>query len=295
MICPLCGHQQSGNGRECLQCHTPIMDTSTDDKPEYEAMEETDAIIRLERRRKTRARGDQPVHRDRVDIRSRESEESSPSEPSHSEPLPRIKQPKMIKPGRPPSANRIPAASQPQPDTDVDDEQSSDEPLPPPVRAVKSAGSPLVPPTQPVPVHPVPVQHVPAQNVIDGTPSQSGEQLNQLVDRLKRVIVTTTPEVQGRPVKEYKGVVSTGAVVKLEGWASYLEGVKDIGSLRHAPFDAQIRKARDVLITDLKIEAAKLDANGVVGMTVQLHPVQQGAADRLLWLVAIGTAVVLPE
>jgi hypothetical protein len=33
----------------------------------------------------------------------------------------------------------------------------------------------------------------------------------------------------------------------------------------------------------------------VVGMTVQLLPVQQGAADRLLWLVAIGTAVLLPE
>jgi len=129
---------------------------------------------------------------------------------------------------------------------------------------------------------------------LDRTPSQSGEQLNQIVNRLKRVIVSTTPEVQGRTVKEYKGVVSTGAVVKLEGWAPYLEGVKDIGSLRHAPFDAQIRKARDVLITDLKIEAAKLGANGVVGMTVQLHPVQ-GGADRLLWLVAIGTAVVLPE
>jgi uncharacterized protein YbjQ (UPF0145 family) len=290
MICPLCGHQQSGNGRECLQCHTPIMDTSTDDKPEYEAVEETDAIIRLERRRKVRARGDQPVNRDRVDIRRRETDQSASSESSHSESLPRIKQPKMMKPGRPPSAIRIPAASRPQPDTDVDDEQSSGEPLPPPVRAVKSVGPPHVPPAQPVPVQSVPVQHV-----IDGTPSQSGEQLNQLVDRLKRVIVTTTPEVQGRPVKEYKGVVSTGSVVKLEGWASYLEGVKDIGSLRHAPFDAQIRKAREVLITDLKIEAAKLDANGVVGMTVQLHPVQQGAADRLLWLVAIGTAVVLPE
>jgi len=290
MICPLCGHQQSGNGRECLQCHTPIIDTSTDDKPEYEAVEETDAIIRLERRRKARARDDQPVNRDRVAIRSRETDQPPPSETSHSESLPRIKQPKMMKSGRPPSSILIPAASQPQPDTDVDDEQSSDEPLPPPVRSVKSVGSPVVPPAQPVPVQPVPVQHV-----IDGTSSQSGEQLNQLVDRLKRVIVTTTTEVQGRPVKEYKGVVSTGAVVKLEGWAPYLEGVKDIGSLRHAPFDAQIRKARDVLITDLKIEAAKLDANGVVGMTVQLHPVQQGAADRLLWLVAIGTAVVLPE
>jgi uncharacterized protein YbjQ (UPF0145 family) len=285
MICPLCGHQQSGNGRECLQCHTPIMDTSTDDKPEYEAVEETDAIIRLERRRKARARSDQPVNRDRVDIHRRETDQPPPSETSYSESLPRIKQPKMMKPGRPPSAIRIPAASRPQPDTDVDDEQSSDEPLPPPVRAVKSVGSPHVPPVKPVPVQPV----------IDGTASQSGEQLNQLVDRLKRVVVTTTPEVQGRPVKEYKGVVSTGAVVKLEGWAPYLEGVKDIGSLRHAPFDAQIRKARDVLITELKIEATKLDANGVVGMTVQLHPVQQGSADRLLWLVAIGTAVVLPE
>jgi uncharacterized protein YbjQ (UPF0145 family) len=269
--------------RECLQCHTPIAHSSSDAKIEYEPAEETDAIIRIERRRKARARGEQPVNRERMDNRGRETDEAPPSASSQLEPPPHIKQPMAKKPGRPTSSYRIPAASQPQTDTDLEDEPSSDEDLPAPVRAVQSGGSPSVPSLPPV------------QPVVDRTSSQSGGQLNQLVDRLKRVIVSTTPEVQGRPVKEYKGVVSTGAVVKLEGWAPYLEGVKDIGSLRHAPFDAQIRKARDVLITDLKIEAAKLDANGVVGMTVQLHPVQQGATDRLLWLVAIGTAVVLPE
>jgi uncharacterized protein YbjQ (UPF0145 family) len=276
MICQLCGHQQPDYTSECLQCHTRFEESGSDRKPGQQPSDEaeqTDTIIRVERRRKARVRGERTVNRERVAVRRPEPPESDDSpppveRPRQIQPPPQVIRPQVITPTPPPSAFQIPAASQ------SDDHRPPAVSLPPREREGQAGGAPFT---------------------LERTPSQSGEHLNQIVDRLKRVIVSTTSEVQGRPVKEYKGVVSTGAVVKLEGWAPYLEGVKDIGSLRHAPFDAQIRKARDVLITDLKIEAAKLGANGVVGMTVQLHPVQQGQTDRLLWLVAIGTAVVLPE
>jgi uncharacterized protein YbjQ (UPF0145 family) len=276
MICPLCGFDLPDYARDCLQCHTPIAQPSADAKSDHDEAEQNDTNVRVERRRKARARGEGMVNRDRVATRRRETDQPRSPEPvPHVDPPPQRKPPAVIKPGSPqPASYRIAVSPR------FEDDESSDEELPPTVRAVQSGESPSLSSVPPV---------------MDRMSSQSGGQLNQLVDRLKRVIVSTTPEVQGRPVEEYKGVVSTGAVVKLEGWAPYLEGVKDIGSLRHAPFDAQIRKARDVLITDLKIEAAKLGANGVVGMTVQLHPVQQGTSGRLLWLVAIGTAVVLPE
>ena len=257
MICPLCGRSQPDYLRECLQCHTPLGEKAPDRRPVDEP-EETDTIIRVERRRKARARGERTINRERAPVRHRHEQKEEPSQP----PEPVI----------PPVGK---ASSVVKPAPFLSDHTRSPVDHEPPRGGEKQAGG--------------------APSTADRSPSQSGDQLNQLVDRLKRVIVSTTPEVQGRPVKEYKGVVSTGAVVKLEGWSSYLEGVKDIGSLRHAPFDEQIRKGRDVLITDLKIEAAKLGANGVVGMSVQLHPVQQGSTDRLLWLVAIGTAVVLPE
>jgi uncharacterized protein YbjQ (UPF0145 family) len=259
MICPLCGRSQPDYVRECLQCHTPLGEKTSDRRPADEP-EETDTIVRVERRRKARGRGDRTINRERVPIQRRHEPDHELSPPV--EPPPVAKEPPSAKLVAPPTAFR--------------DDQHRPQAISDPPRTREGQAGALPP-------------------IVDRTPSQPGEQLNQIVDRLKRVIVSTTPEVQGRPVKEYKGVVSTGAVVKLEGWASYIEGVKDIGSIRHAPFDEQIRKGRDVLITDLKIEAAKLGANGVVGLTFQLHPVQQGAADRLLWLVAIGTAVVLPE
>jgi uncharacterized protein YbjQ (UPF0145 family) len=267
MICPLCGFTQPDYAHECLQCHTPIVQPPADAKLDHDEAEQTNTIVRIERRRKASAHGERTVNRDRAALRRRET--NQPDLP------PQIKPPAAMKPGSlPPASHQMPSAPQ------FDNDQSSNEDLPPPVRGVQPDGLPPLPPVPPV---------------MDRTPSQSGRQLDQLVDRLRRVIVSTTPELQGRPVQEYKGVVSTGAVVKLEGWAPYLEDVKDIGSLRHAPFDAQIRKARDVLITDLKIEAAKLGANGVVGLTVRFQPDQQGTSERVLWLVAIGTAVVLPE
>jgi uncharacterized protein YbjQ (UPF0145 family) len=123
-----------------------------------------------------------------------------------------------------------------------------------------------------------------------------GSSVTQLVDRLKQVVVTTTPDVQDRTVTEYKGVVTAGAVVKLEDWEDYAEGINEVGALRSAPFYERIRKGRDIAMTDMKIEAAKLGANGVVGVTLQF---EQSRKDRqaslLIWIVASGTAVVLTE
>ena len=120
--------------------------------------------------------------------------------------------------------------------------------------------------------------------------------MTQLVDRLKQVIVTTTPDVQGRDVTDYKGVVTAGAVVRLEELRPYINGIGDVGALRSAPFYEQLRKARDIAMTDLKIEAAKLGGNAVVGVSFQYEQSQStGQSDRLIWIIATGTAVHLTD
>ncbi len=137
---------------------------------------------------------------------------------------------------------------------------------------------------------------VPPAAEADSLPLPAGSPLTQILERLKRVMVTTTSEFQHRTISEYRGVVTAGAMVKLEGWAAYLEELKDVGALRYAPFYDYMRKARDIVMTDLKIEAAKLGANGVVGVTVQFDPSQADShGNRLVWMVAIGTAVVLSD
>lgn len=153
--------------------------------------------------------------------------------------------------------------------------------------------SPLPPP----PVKETTPQHEPPPSPLreERTPAP-GSSVTQLVDRLKQVVVTTTPDVQDRAVAEYKVVVTAGAVVKLEGLDHYAGEIKDVGALRAAPFYDQIKKARDIAMTDLKIEAAKLGANGVVGVTLQFEQSQKEHQDGLLiWIVATGTAVVLTD
>jgi len=135
----------------------------------------------------------------------------------------------------------------------------------------------------------------PASSQAPATAPQ-GAGVTQLVEKLGQVIITTTPEIHGRTAIEYRGVVTAGAVVKLDGFDFYIENVREVGALRSAPFFEQMRKARDIAMTDLKIEAAKLGANGVVGVAFQYEQSQRPNQPALLiWIVATGTAVVLAE
>jgi uncharacterized protein YbjQ (UPF0145 family) len=69
-----------------------------------------------------------------------------------------------------------------------------------------------------------------------------------------------------------------------------------VSALRSAPFFELLRTAREIAMTDLKIEAAKLGANGVIGVTFQFEESQKaGPAEQLIWIVATGTAVLIDE
>ena len=140
-----------------------------------------------------------------------------------------------------------------------------------------------------------PIEEI-VESLRETTPSQADSAMTQIVERLNRVTISTTSVIENRSVLEYKGVVTAGAVVKLEGWSTYLDQLKDAGALRSAPFFNHLQKARDIVMTDLKIEASKLGANGVVGITVQFDQSQQeNQVERLVWMAATGTAVVLTD
>ncbi|MEW6325827.1 MAG: heavy metal-binding domain-containing protein [Nitrospirota bacterium] len=228
----------------CLQCHTPLAGKEPTWRAREPAGEETDAIARIERRRRARPR-ERTVARNRTQERP----------PEQTQKPPWTERDRGLPAGRQAPAEPAPSSHE------ATEEQ-------------ELHGVPSAPLEEPAPAGSV----------------------TQLVDRLKQVIVTTTPEVQHREVADYKGVVTAGAVVRLETLGSYIDGVKDVGALRAAPFYEQLRKARDIAMTDLKIEAAKLGANAVVAVTFQYEQSPSAdQSDRLIWIIATGTAVLLAE
>ena len=106
------------------------------------------------------------------------------------------------------------------------------------------------------------------------------------------MIITTTPQVEGRPVAEYLGIVSGEAIMGANIFRDFLAGLRDIVGGRSGAYEEVMQEAREQAIREMADHAAAKGANAVVG--VQVNFAALGASDSMLMVAATGTAVRLP-
>jgi uncharacterized protein YbjQ (UPF0145 family) len=111
------------------------------------------------------------------------------------------------------------------------------------------------------------------------------------IEQFQKVLVTTSSTVEGRKVVRYGDVVGCQAVVKLDGLEKFLEGIKDISSLRNSSYGELFKKAEILLMTDLKIEAAKREADAVIGIAIDY----EFGWEKVMMVCASGTVVYLED
>lgn len=101
------------------------------------------------------------------------------------------------------------------------------------------------------------------------------------------MIITTTPSIEGRPVREYLGVVAGEAVMGANIVKDLFATVTDIVGGRSATYENELIKARQIAIKEMQDEAANLGGNAVVGVDIDYEVIRQG----MLLVTASGTAV----
>jgi uncharacterized protein YbjQ (UPF0145 family) len=106
-----------------------------------------------------------------------------------------------------------------------------------------------------------------------------------------RMIMTTTPGVDGRSIKEYLGIVTGEAVLGANIFKDIFAGIRDIVGGRSGAYENELRKARAIALQELEAEAAKLGANAVVGIDLDYEVL--GDKSGMLMVSVSGTAVRL--
>ena len=101
------------------------------------------------------------------------------------------------------------------------------------------------------------------------------------------MITTTTPSIEGKPVREYLGIVAGEAVLGANIIKDLFATVTDIVGGRSGAYENELAKARQIAIKEMEDEAARLGANAVVGVDLDYEVVRQG----MLLVTASGTAV----
>lgn len=105
------------------------------------------------------------------------------------------------------------------------------------------------------------------------------------------MIVTTTPNVEGRSIRQYHGVVTGEAILGANLFRDLFAGIRDLVGGRTAGYERVLRDARETALAEMKEAATALGANAVVGVDIDYETV--GGQGSMLMVSVSGTAVTL--
>jgi uncharacterized protein YbjQ (UPF0145 family) len=105
------------------------------------------------------------------------------------------------------------------------------------------------------------------------------------------MIVSTTNALEGKPVREYLGIVTGEVIVGANIFKDLFAGIRDIVGGRSGSYESTLRDARQTAIVELTAEAQALGADAVIGVDLDYEVLGQGGS--MLMVSASGTAVKL--
>lgn len=104
------------------------------------------------------------------------------------------------------------------------------------------------------------------------------------------MIVTTTNNVPGMEVVEFKGLVTGEVITGINFIKDIGAGLRNFFGGRSAGYEEELVKARIAALEELKNNAAKLGANAVIGVNIDITT--SGANGDMMIVHIIGTAVL---
>ncbi len=105
------------------------------------------------------------------------------------------------------------------------------------------------------------------------------------------MLITTTTAIEGRPVREYLGIVTGEVIVGANIFKDLFASVRDIVGGRSGSYETTLRDARRTALDEIAQEARALGADAVIGVDLDYEVLGQGGS--MLMVTASGTAVSL--
>jgi len=105
------------------------------------------------------------------------------------------------------------------------------------------------------------------------------------------MILSTTPQIEGRTIREYKGVVTGETIIGANFVKDFFAGIRDIVGGRSGSYERVLREAKDTSMEEMIHRAEELGANAIVGIDIDYETI--GANNSMLMVATSGTAVVI--
>ncbi len=101
------------------------------------------------------------------------------------------------------------------------------------------------------------------------------------------MIVTTTNSIEGRPVREYLGIVNGEAIMGANVVRDIFASITDIVGGRSGAYESKLSQAREIALKEMTSRARSMGANAIIGVDLDYEVIRDG----MLMVTASGTAV----
>jgi uncharacterized protein YbjQ (UPF0145 family) len=105
------------------------------------------------------------------------------------------------------------------------------------------------------------------------------------------MILTTTPQIEGHPIREYKGLVTGETIIGANVIKDIKASIKDFFGGRSGSYERVLIEAKETSLKEMTERAQSMGANAIVGIDIDYETV--GESGSMLMVATSGTAVVI--
>lgn len=103
------------------------------------------------------------------------------------------------------------------------------------------------------------------------------------------MLVTTTPNIEGKKIVKYIGLVNGEAIIGANFVKDFFAGIRDVVGGRSGAYEQGLREAKSIAIREMMEQAQRLGANAIIGVDLDFETI--GSGGSMLMVSANGTAV----
>lgn len=106
------------------------------------------------------------------------------------------------------------------------------------------------------------------------------------------MLTVTTHSIEGKKIREYKGIVFGEIIVGINVIKDFKAGLTNFFGGRSGSYEEELVMGRNQAIQEMEQRAANLGADAIIGVVVDYEAISNQGSNMLM-IIASGTAVVL--
>jgi uncharacterized protein YbjQ (UPF0145 family) len=105
------------------------------------------------------------------------------------------------------------------------------------------------------------------------------------------MLLTTTSSLEGKTITNYYGIVSGEAILGANIFKDFFAGIRDVIGGRSGSYEKELRKAKDIAMSEMMAAARDFGANAIIGIDIDYETISLANGGGMLMVAVSGTAV----